>query len=236
MSQFDFGNLESPLPGSVFINGNLEPWRDALHSGHMGIARPSYVVSGMMWIDNSTTPWVLKVFQGSDDIIVGTLDPTTLVFVPSGAGVPTATNVTYSNATSGLSATNVQAAIDEVSGDLGQFIVDSGNTYQPINPRVQSVVSAATVTPTNLNDLVIITAQAVALNIANPTGTMVQGQSLIIRIKDSGAARAITWGANYRSLGVPLPSTTVINKTMYVSMIWNDTDTRFDVTGVSQEF
>lgn len=86
MSQFDFGNLSSPLSGASFIDGNLEPWRDALHSGHSGSSRPSYVVEGMWWIDTSNTPWVAKVFQGSDDIIVGTLDPSTLVFTPSASG------------------------------------------------------------------------------------------------------------------------------------------------------
>lgn len=82
MSQFDFGDLESPLTGEEFINGNLEPWRDALHSCHIGDERPSYAVAGTLWIDNSETPWALNVFQGSDDIVMGTLDPSTLVFTP----------------------------------------------------------------------------------------------------------------------------------------------------------
>lgn len=106
---------------------------------------------------------------------------------------------------------------------------------QDLVPRVQAVTSAATVTPTNANDEVVITAQAAALTIANPSGTMVQGQALIIRIKDNGTARAITWGANYRAVGVTLPVTTSINKTLYVCMIWNSTDTKFDVVNVTQE-
>lgn len=84
MSQYDFGNLESPLPGSVFINTHLEPWRDALHSFHSGTTRPDYVVPGMMWWDVTTNPWVLKAFQGSDDVVMGTLDTITNSFTPSG--------------------------------------------------------------------------------------------------------------------------------------------------------
>lgn len=109
------------------------------------------------------------------------------------------------------------------------------SSYQPVNPRVQSVASAASVTPTNENDLVAITAQAEALILANPSGAMVQGQALIVRIKDNGTARAISYGSNYRAMGVALPTTTVINKTLYLAMIWNATDTKFDVTGVAQE-
>lgn len=119
MSQSDFGNITSPQPGADFFDNKLEPWRDALHTLHRGNARPSYVQSGMQWIDDSTTPWVLKVFQGSDDIVMGTLDPSTLDFVPSGVTIPTAEDITYDPSTSGLTATDVQDAIDELS--VGNF-------------------------------------------------------------------------------------------------------------------
>ncbi len=105
-------------------------------------------------------------------------------------------------------------------------------------PSVQSVVSAATVTPTNLNDLVVITDQAAALTLAAPTGTLVQGQALMIRIKDDGTARGITWtsgAGGYRAIGVTLPTTTVISKTTYVGFIYNSTDSLWDAIGVTTE-
>jgi hypothetical protein len=100
-------------------------------------------------------------------------------------------------------------------------------------PRVQSVTSSATVTPTSTNDLVKITAQAAGLTIANPTGTMSEGQAMIIRIKDDGTARTIAFGTNYRAIGVTLPTTTTISKTIYIGLVWNDTDTKFDVLGIN---
>lgn len=107
--------------------------------------------------------------------------------------------------------------------------------YGTITPRLQSIVSSATVTPTNLNDEVVITAQATGLTLVNPTGTAVQGQSMIIRIKDNGTARTIGYDTQYRAIGVTLPTTTVINKTVYLGLIYNSTDTKWDVIGVSQE-
>ena len=104
-----------------------------------------------------------------------------------------------------------------------------------LNANVQTVASSATVTPTSANDLVVITAQAVGLTIANPTGTMVQGQALMIRIKDNGTARTIAFGTNYRALGITLPTTTIASKTTYLGCIWNATDTKFDVVGLNQE-
>ena len=100
-------------------------------------------------------------------------------------------------------------------------------------PRVQSVTSSATVTPTSTNDLVKITAQAAGLTIANPTGTMSEGQAMIIRIKDDGTARTIAFDTNYRAIGVTLPTTTTISKTIYIGLVWNDTDTKFDVLGIN---
>jgi hypothetical protein len=102
-------------------------------------------------------------------------------------------------------------------------------------PSVQSVVSAATVTPTSNNDLVVITAQAAALTLANPTGSWVQGQSIMIRIKDNGVARAINYDTNYRAIGVTLPTTTVINKTTYLGLIYNSTDGKWDIIGTTTE-
>jgi hypothetical protein len=111
------------------------------------------------------------------------------------------------------------------------------NVYRTL-PSVQSIVSAATVTPTANDDLVVITAQAVALTLAVPTGTPVQGQALMIRIKDNATAQTITWTSGtggYRAIGVTLPTTTVISKTTYVGLIYNSTDSRWDAIGVTTE-
>jgi hypothetical protein len=109
------------------------------------------------------------------------------------------------------------------------------DTKAPLNPRVQTVASSATVTPVSTNDIVTITAQAVGLTLANPTGTFVEGQALMIRIKDNGTARAITFDTNYRAIGVTLPTTTVISKTMYLGIIYNSTDAKWDIVGLNQQ-
>lgn len=125
--------------------------------------------------------------------------------------------------------------------DTGKLKIGDGSTawtslaYFRITPNLQSVTSSATVTPTFLNDQVNITAQAAALALANPTGTAVDGFGISIRIKDNGTARAITYGTQYRAIGVTLPTTTVISKTLYLGMIFNNADTKWDVVAVAQE-
>lgn len=100
---------------------------------------------------------------------------------------------------------------------------------------IQTVTSASTVTPVATNDKVVISAQAEALLIDNPSGTEAEGQGFVIALKDNGTARAITFGANYRAMGAALPTTTVVSKWMYIPVIYNGTDDKWDVLPASDQ-
>jgi hypothetical protein len=119
--------------------------------------------------------------------------------------------------------------------DSKRYRFDGAEWMRASAPSIQAVVSAATVTPTFDDDLVKVTAQAAGLLLANPTGTAVPGWGLAVRIKDDGTARAITYDTQYRAIGVTLPSTTVIGKTIYLGLIYNADDTKWDVVSVVQE-
>lgn len=120
---------------------------------------------------------------------------------------------------------------------VGSYTIATTSDFIKSNYSIntQTVTSSATVTPTFANDIVTITAQATALTLANPTGTPIANTPLFIRIKDNGTARAITFDTQYRSIGVTLPTTTVANKTMYLGMMYNDTDTKWDILGYNIE-
>jgi hypothetical protein len=109
------------------------------------------------------------------------------------------------------------------------------NLKQDRTPAVQTVASAATVTPTFSNDIVDITALAAACQLLNPTGTAIPNLGMVVRIKDNGTARALTYDTQYRAIGVTLPTTTVISKTTYLAMIWNGNASKWDVIAVGQE-
>ncbi len=100
---------------------------------------------------------------------------------------------------------------------------------------IVSTASTATLTPTGTSNQFNVTAQAASLAIANPTAGMLDGQSLIIRIKDNGTARAISWGNQYRAVGVTLPTTTIINKTLYIGGKYNSADSKVDVIAIAVE-
>jgi len=106
------------------------------------------------------------------------------------------------------------------------------------DPRTTTEASSATPTiNTDNTDIHTITALAAAITsmTTNLSGTPVNGQKLIVRIKDDGTARAIAWGASFASRGATLPVTTVVNKTMYVGLIYNSTASVWDCVAVSTE-
>lgn len=84
-----------------------------------------------------------------------------------------------------------------------------------------------------------VTAQAAAVTtIDNPSGSAANHNTLTIRVKDNGTARALTWsGTQWRaSTNLALPTTTTLGKTMYIKFIYNSTDTKWDLVSVLDGF
>jgi hypothetical protein len=94
--------------------------------------------------------------------------------------------------------------------------------YGRPNYQVSAITSAASLTPNfNLFDVFDVTAQAQALSIANPTWSIpVDAARLMIRIKDNGSSRALTWGSAYASGGLALPAATTAGKMMHLGFIY----------------
>ncbi len=105
-----------------------------------------------------------------------------------------------------------------------------------ITERVGTVASSATPTPNaDTDDEFTVTALAVNATFGAPTGTPNNGQPLIIRIKDAGVAKTLTFNAIYRAIGVIFPTTTVAGKTIYLGFIWNSNDSKWDCVGTAEE-
>lgn len=104
---------------------------------------------------------------------------------------------------------------------------------QPI-VRTSTVASSATPTPdADSTDIYTVTALAETATFGAPAGTPINGQKLMIRIKDNATARTLAWNAIYRAgTDVALPLTTVISKTVYCGFIYNSTDSKWDLMAV----
>jgi hypothetical protein len=103
----------------------------------------------------------------------------------------------------------------------------------------QEVATANTLTPLipeySVNHDVRVTALSSAMLIAAPTGVPSSISNIIIRIKDDGTSRALTYNAIYRAIGVTLPSATVAGKVLYLTFKNNSTDSKWDCIDVKAE-
>lgn len=117
---------------------------------------------------------------------------------------------------------------------------DSGTetmTNKRVSPRIVTVTNATTLTPDGDNSDVSVQANTQAggtLTVAAPTGTPTDGQKLIIRVKSTNA-QTYSFNATYAfSTTVTAPVTLGAGKTDYIGLMWNATNTKWDVVAVDQ--
>lgn len=123
-----------------------------------------------------------------------------------------------------------------IEDSSSSFVKKSIKRKTLISPINNNTETATTLTPNidenqqeSVNDL------ATALTIAAPTGTASTGMKLILRIADNGTARALTFNAIYRAIGVTLPTTTTANKILYIGLIYSEQGTKWDVVAIKEE-
>lgn len=155
--------------------------------------------------------------------------------IGGGAGAAPATTTT---------GTGVLTALGNNANAAGGFTTIDG-TATLTNKRITQRCNAQTTTASpfawnsDSYDQQSFSALANALTINADAGTPTDGQRAIFRIEDNGTARALTWttgvSKGFRAIGVTLPTTTVVNKTVYVGCIYNVADSRWDAVAVSQE-
>lgn len=124
--------------GAGLMDDYLDKELQNILTSNSGIQRPSYAVAGTKWLDTSVTPWLLKMYDGTDDVVIGTIDLSTHKFA---AETPTTTQTTLNlsqtldtSTTKYPSNNAVKAAIDakdslpSQSGNSGKFLTTNGTT------------------------------------------------------------------------------------------------------------
>lgn len=125
---------------------------------------------------------------------------------------------TFTGTVSGITATMVGLENVDNTSNATERAATATLTNKQITLRTSSATSTATVTPDKTTyDQYILTAQAVALTIANPS-TMAIGDIVAITVTDNATARAITFGTDYVGMGQALPTTTTISKSMEITL------------------
>lgn len=68
--------------GVELLDNLLAKEQQNTRTQNSGTARPSYAVTGTPWMDTTTNPWALKIFDGTSDIVQGYFNTTTHLYTP----------------------------------------------------------------------------------------------------------------------------------------------------------
>jgi hypothetical protein len=130
MAQTDYGSPASPFTGAQ-LNTRLGEWRDALHSLHKGPTRPPYATAGMLWLQEiASSEWRLWLFDGADDILLGTVNPTANTFLPAGlVGYALLAGATFTGAVAVPNASADTHALNRQTGDARYPRLDQANVF-----------------------------------------------------------------------------------------------------------
>lgn len=96
--------------------------KKALLTHHKGPAAPDYAEAGMIWIDDTGTPWMMKFFDGADWISLGSINAAQNTFLPC-LGTETMRILPYAEDTGTENAYAVAPSAVIPSYSVGQFVV-----------------------------------------------------------------------------------------------------------------
>jgi hypothetical protein len=171
------------------------------------------------------------------------IDDTLLLTLSDGSQIKTTKTVVGERGLNGSNGVRGDAGVGiAAGGTTGQVLAKVSNTdydttwTTPGVPRVlaSTANSATPAINTDLYDMVVITAQSVAITsfTTNLTGTPVNGQKLWISITGTTAI-AITWGASFESSLATLPTTTVSTNRLDIGLVWNVATTKWRCVAVA---
>lgn len=164
---------------------------DAFNTTHKGSSAPGSIDTGTIWIDDSggATAWLVKMYDGSDHITVGTFNTTANTFTPSGQLATFANAVSAKTATHAMGSSDYGKLVtnDATSGAITaniDAVAGLGSSWYVIVQKIDGSANAVTIDP-NASELI------------NGASTLVLTDAYegAIVIKDGSGFKAVRFGS-----------------------------------------
>lgn len=211
--------------GTLLSTGFIDPSTKTDFKGHLG--------TGNQLIIDAFEPGSTDAGNTSGQVIV--IKPNTgwanrvADFIMNMTGHGTPENVTVADVT----ATDVSTGTLEASGQstFNGAVEVVGISYM-LAQSTASIDGSGNITPAS--QVYRVTALAAAATIQVPSYTAEDGMTGELRIFDDGTARALTWAAGWKAIGVTLPTTTTVGQYIYISYEYSAADTKWHVLSVAR--
>lgn len=152
MSQNNTDYTSNPT-GNELMDNLLAKSKENGLTCNSGVSRPVYAVKGTLWLDTSVTPHILKLYDGSADISLGTFDITNHTYIPSGLSgkqdVLTFDNAPASGSTNPVTSGGIYTALGTKQATL---TFDTTPTNASTNPVTSGGVYTALGTKAGLTE------------------------------------------------------------------------------------
>ena len=208
------------MSGGAFAGSGLLK----ITSGLLGVDTSTYLtsLSGALLATGATTGATsgFQKFNTGIGILEGGSTPTKFTYLQGG---DQSVDLTYTLPTA-YPVSVPQVLQSDTSG------VMSWITPASTSPRVTPISSSSTPTPNaSTTDFYDVTALAVGATFGAPTGSPSDGQKLEIRILDNGVAQTLAFNSAYNAgADLPLPTTTVAGKIMYLGFQYRTAQSKWD--------
>lgn len=182
--------------GAGLMDDYLDKDQQNVLTSNSGIQRPSYAVAGTKWLDILANPWVLKMYDGTDDVVIGTVDPSTHKFIasipltttgdlivqneygkPDRLASGTVGTVLISNGIGQVP--SWQKSPYQTTDNLSQTLDDSTKKY-PSNAAVKEAIKATAVNYDNITNCITEIPQDIKLELNNGTLTLKAGSKVYV--------------------------------------------------------
>lgn len=102
----------------------------AIVTNHKGSTAPSYKVAGMTWLDDTTsTNWILKLYDGTDWITIGSFNTTSNLFTPANSSDQVLSQgYAAASGTNTITATLSPAVTSYTTGGVYRLLIANENT------------------------------------------------------------------------------------------------------------
>lgn len=256
----DLGNTNSTYVTNLTTDGTITAsvGFSGAHNGTVGATTPSTIVgttitanTGLLpdandgaYIGNGTTAFsdlfladggVINWNNGNATLTHSTGLLTSNVPVSLGTSNAMTVGTIELGAASDTTLSRNAAGVLQVEGVVIPSISSTNTlTNKRITKRVTTTTDDATaVIDIDACDVYQLSAVANATEFTT-TGTPTDGQMLIIRLKDAGVAKGLTW-TGFTAIGVTLPTTTVASKWHYIGCTYNSAASAWHAIAVQQE-